>query len=250
MITAPQIALTAIGLAPEGSRTCAADGAGVPCSVCGAPIHAGDPVDPLSFPASFTNRASLAVPGGAWRCGACTAIMSRGIFQLGAANVLIHASGIYPILKREHRAWAFLEPPEPPFAICLQDAKQQHVVWRAPVTLSRDFLMLRLGEKVFRLRRQHLLDAREEAIRLNSLRTAPGRPPNAIADSPFFIHWKMQNTSSGRFKSWFWDLVQQGKVQLSDVPALCSLTGPEIWALNAVLSDTVQRPTPIPHNEF
>lgn len=255
MILSPSlIAIRALGLEPSGTMICEAE-AGERCAVCGDTLRKGEPIDTLDLPPSFTNHSSLAIPGGHYRCGACTTVMTNGAnFQMGLSTCIASASeGYFPIMKKEHRAWAFLTPPEPPFIITIQNAQQQHTVWRAPVSTSRDILMVRLGEQVLRLRRQKLVAAREAAIRLDAAinaaredkpgRGRPARSPESI-ESPFFSDWKGQDAQGGQLKKAAADQIASGAISDSDIAALTTLNSGEIWALTAVLHLSPVRPEP------
>lgn len=255
MIISPSlIAIRALKLEPVGTMTCDAE-AGERCAVCGDTLRKGDPIDFLDLPPSFTNHSSLAIPGGEYRCGACTTVMTNSAnFQMGLSTCIASASdGYFPIMKKEHRAWAFLTPPEPPFIIAIQNAQQQHTIWRAPVSISRDILMVRLGEQVLRLRRQKLIAAREAAMRLDaainaaaSSKTGRGRPaksPESI-ESPFYSDWKGQDARGGQFKRAAAAQIEAGAISDADINALTTLNSGEVWALTAVLHLSPARPAP------
>lgn len=244
-ITASQLTVRAAGIKPLGDRLAGPEHTGYRCAVCGAQIEAGEPFESLSLPRTFTNHASLAIPKGDWRCGACSAIMGNSEFQMGASTILVCSEGIFPIVRKEHRAWAFLTPPEPPFVIAIQNAKQQHVIWRAPVTLSKDLITLRLGEQIFRLRRQKLLECVEVAKRLDAVRRTAGRPMKDVIESPFVNDWKFQSANGGQLKGWVWKLKEGQEIDQTDFAALTELNGGEAWALTAFLSTVITKPEPI-----
>lgn len=248
LISPSQLAIEAAGLLPEGADICDGRHVGQCCAVCGVALVPGDPVDALSLPASFTNQSSLAYPGGKWRCGACTAVMTRSVFQMGASTVLVSRDGIFPIVRKEHRAWAFMTPPSGPFAIAIQNAQQQHVLWRAPVSLSPELIMLRVGEQVMKIRHSILMAARGEAIAIDELNRSKGRPVKGGVENPFVNDWKLQSATGGRFKQWLLKMIEEGVVSQGQFPSLFQLNGAEAWALTAVLSDTVTKPDSIAAN--
>ncbi len=245
LITASQLTVRAAGMSPVGTLKASAEHAGHRCAVCGAALVPGEPIDRLDLPRTFTNHYALAIPKGDWRCGACNAIMGNADFQMGASTILVCDEGVFPIVRKEHRAWAFLTPPKPPFVIAVQNAKQQHVIWRSPVTLSKDLLMVRLGEQIFRLRRQKLLACIDVAKRLDEARVTPGRPVKDAIENPFVNDWKFQSSDSGKLKGWVWKLLAEEKIDPGDFAELTSLNGGEAWALTAFLSATATRPDPL-----
>lgn len=244
-ITASHLTIQAAGIKAIGAVLAGPDHVGQRCAVCGADINPGDPIDKLDLPRTFTNQSSLAIPNGKWRCGACNAIMGNSEFQMGASTILVCSDGVFPIVRKEHRAWAFLTPPEPPFVIAIQNAKQQHVIWRAPVSLSKDLIMVRLGEQIFRLRRQKLLNCVEIAKRIDAARITPGRPVKDAIENPFVNDWKFQSAEGGRLKSWVWKLQAEQKIAPEDFVELTTLNGGEAWALTAFLSATITKPDPL-----
>lgn len=236
-LSATELVLAATGLKPEGSDVCDERHTGMSCAVCGVSLRAGDPVDDLVLPPSFTNHNALAHPGNPWRCGACTAVMTRSIFQMGASSVLICRDGIFPIMKKEHRAWALQTPPDTPFALCVQNAKQQHVVWRTPVTLSKEQILIRVGEQVVRLRRSLLLKAADEARYLAQLKSEKGRPVKDAIESPFVADWKFQSSDGGRLKRFVYKLLEQEQITTDNISSLLQLNAGEAWALGAFLHE-------------
>lgn len=238
------LAIKALGLRPEGTLTCTEEHATESCAVCGAKLVTGEPIDTLALPPSFTNQSSLADSGGKWRCGACTAVMVRSVFQMGMSTILITGDGVFPIVRKEHRSWLFLTPPEPPFAIAIQNAQQQHVLWRAPVSLSKDLLMIRVGERLVRIRRPHLLAARDAAQHLHSIRKTAGRPVKDGVENPFINEWKMLSQSGGQLKGWAMKLIQDQEKPLpaEHMSRLLSLNAGEAWALTAALFEHPVKP--------
>jgi len=248
MIESPShLAVAGLGLKPEGTMPCPENEI---CAVCGAPIAAGEICDEMVLPPSFTNHSSLAYMNNKYRCGACTAVMTRGDFQMGLATAIFSEDGYYSIMKGENRAWFLLNPPEPPFAVCVQNARMQHIVWRAPVSLSKEVILIRVGEQVVRIRRKYLMDAREVAILLNEKRAESeqkrgGRPTAAKLESPFVNDWKFQSASGGNWKGWVLKLLEEGAITEEEFRPLTVLNGAEAWALNAVLHDAPVKPEPL-----
>lgn len=255
MILSPSsLALSALGLSPSGAL-CNTAGEGLACAICGTAISTNDIYDVLDLPTSFTNKNSIASPGGKHICGACNTVMSAGEFQMRLATGLFCKDGFFPIMRKEHRAWAFLTPPEPPFSVTIQTAKQQHVVWRAPVTLSRNLILVRIGEQIVRLRRPMLIAAREAVLRMSEARqrAATGAKtkkseksaPVESVESPFVTDWKFQSSAGGVLKLWAETLINEGGVSNPDRETISLLNAGEIWALQAVLHLKPVKPAPL-----
>lgn len=257
LISPSAIALEALGLPPTGDLIGDAD-TYLACAMCGTGIGPGDVHGVLDLPASFTNQLAMAIPGGKHICGACRTVMTNNAFQMKFATALVSRDGYFPIMRKEHRAWAFLTPPKPPFFVTIQNAQQQHVVWRAPVSLSQDLILVRVGEQIVRLRRPKLIEAREVALRLQAERDrlvdAAKKPkkdssaPKAGAESvesPFVADWKFQSASGGTLKHWARVLIDAGVVPDADRAVLTSLNAGEVWALQAALHLNPTQPSPL-----
>lgn len=245
--SACELILAATGLAPEGSDICDERHLGQDCSVCGAPLVLGQPVDALDLPNTFTNHSALAHPGGKWRCGACTVVMSRVDFQRSASSVLITQDGIYPMMQKAHRAWALQTPPETAFALCIQNAKQQHIVWRTPLTINAQQTLVRIGDQVIRIRREVLRQAAAQAGLLASLKSEKGRPIKNGIESPFEGDLKLQSGRGGMLKPFVYKLLEQGVVKPEDIDALLKAGAGEAWALDAYMYEEPVEPESIAH---
>ncbi|MFG1187906.1 type IV CRISPR-associated protein Csf1 [Xanthobacter aminoxidans] len=155
MIYPSDIALAGGGLSAVGSPW---NDASV-CACCGKPIAAGDLAVPSPFGPTFTDDLSLAARSGVV-CGACAVLLGAGALKL-FQKAVVTRDGIFPLAKDAHRAWLFLTPPEPPFVAVVSTTMQQHLIWRTPVTVSKDLLIVRLGQRIMRIRRPVLLAAIE-----------------------------------------------------------------------------------------
>ena len=246
LISPSALAVSALGLEPSGSKT--SDGTEkLSCAMCGVPIGKGMRYDLLELAPSFTNKLSMAIPGGTHICGDCKTVLANGEFLQAFATVLVSKDGVFSVMRKENRAAAFLEPPEPPFFISIQNAQQQHMIWRAPVSLSRDLILVRVGEQILRLRRQKLKQAREIVFRLDALRQeiamagqskASKKAVQEYAESLFLSDagtWKYTSTKIGVKASWYTKLVEAGVVTTAEQNLLSSLNPGEAWALQAVL---------------
>ena len=247
IISPSAIALQALNLAPQGDHVAHKEDS-IRCAMCGTFVNPGETYSFLMLKESFTNQLAMAIPGGTHVCGACHVVMNTGAFQMSLATAVVSASGYFPIMKKENRAWAFLDPPEPPFFITVQNAQQQHVVWRAPVSLSKDLILVRVGEQILRLRRPQLIKARDIVFRLNEYRRNAARTGNKekktpdFAESPLVAEWKYQSVDGGTVKAWYSNsnpekpgLLEIGAVTLAEHAHLMSLNAGEVWALQAVL---------------
>lgn len=253
MISPSSLAVAALGLQCQVALI-AGENSRIRCAMCGVTVTTGAPYDDLVLTDSFTNKLDMAIAGGKHVCGDCHAVMRSPDFQMSWATALVCRNGIYPVMRKENRAWAFLTPPEPPFYISIQTAKSQHVAWRAPVTMDANMIMVRVGEQIFRLRRPLLMQAREIGLRIDDFRAkvlaSDGKQKkeakiNEAAESPIVSDWKMQSTGGGIQKSWYRTLVSEGVVTANEHRVISTLNPGETWALQAVLHRSPIKPDPI-----
>ncbi|CAJ4330419.1 CRISPR type AFERR-associated protein Csf1 [Burkholderia pseudomallei] len=243
LISPSKIATQAVRLEPQGTLKVDHDTA---CAVCGVPIVAGEWVDEFSPPDSFSNWPSLAYPRNSYRCSHCTTVMTRDEFLQKASTAIFTAEGAFPIMRKEHRAWAFLHSHRSPFVVAIQNARSQHTVWRAPVSMPGELFFVRVGDQVLRIRRPTLAAARDLAVRLHEVeqRLSPpvrGRPSDGVSN-PFVSDWKYQGVGCGALKSSVERVAREAGISLEP---LLSLSSAEAWALGAVLHPAPDRPEPL-----
>lgn len=168
------LAVSALGIEPEG----------VPwpreatrCACCGKPVLPGDLAvrDKDRFGQQFTDGPSLACKGSGAVCGSCSAVMNAKPLR-ALQHAVVTAKAAYPIRKDVHRSWFLLTPPEPPYVVVVSDTKQAHLVWRTPVTMDNNLVVVRLGARLLRIRRwvldQALRDCQLVADAVNAARVA------------------------------------------------------------------------------
>lgn len=135
------------------------------CRFCGITVSKGDAVSTDPLPETFNDRLSLALAGSPFVCRHCMPLTTKkGLNAIGGFAFSLTA--LYPFRKFAERAALLLEPPEPPFAFCFSTAKKpQHVIWRTPVSHSRDLFFIRAGHAVFTIRRQLVKETVEQCAR-------------------------------------------------------------------------------------
>jgi CRISPR type IV-associated protein Csf1 len=150
--------------------------------------------------------------------------------------------GVLPFRKWGDIAKALENPAEPPFVAAYATANNQHMAWRAPVSLSRDIFYVRVGLRDLRVRRPFTLRAVEAAVAIGEfMGVAPTKSslphPYATLSSDLkdhgHAHLRVSATSKGR-----------GRVLLDDAREalpeefyyLDNLTLGETWAMRFLLS--------------
>lgn len=156
MSTAPSLALRAFGLSPKG------DPAKTPsyCCQCGILVEQNQLCAPFRPSGSYTDHDIVLRDDPTHLCGACAALSAKPII-LAMGGAVISAAGAFPLFQLVHRAWFLATPPEPPFVAMVATAKQQHLVWRTPITRSKDYIQLRVGARMMPIRRGLAMTALE-----------------------------------------------------------------------------------------
>lgn len=248
MISPSRMAIRAMGLAEGGSESMP-DGPPGMCSYCGAPILPGERCEQMQPKHTFTNHLAMARPGGLLTCGACVTILNNNAFLGTLGTSCITETALYPLAKSAHRASILLDPPPPPFAIVIQASRQQHAIWRAPVTLSRDMILVLHGDTLMRIRRPVLLAARQACLDIHEREVMPGikgRDKAAVvkAETPFLIDGKREFLRAGAPRRWYDRLRLLGRIRPEEAALLSSLTPGEAWAMHCVLTPA-ERPAPL-----
>lgn len=155
MLSAARIATQALGLTPLGKPWTGASGE-LTCSLECRPIEHGEPVIDWKAGANFMDDAKIARTG--LISGWVAPLLTKKVMSSTQA-ALFCAEGAFKLGRDVWRAWAFLTPPKPPYVMVLGDSKMQHLIWRAPVTLSNDLVRFQLGARSMMVRRRRLIDA-------------------------------------------------------------------------------------------
>lgn len=140
------------------------------CTYCGRPIKAGEPSHSVALNEYFSATRDLAAFSGV-SCPACARLMGKSeMFRV--LRSVITEDGIYPLTKHSARAWLFFTPPKPPFVAVLASSTLQHLVWRTPVTLSRELIVVRHGNRLHQIRPALLRRASDAIARLREINPA------------------------------------------------------------------------------
>lgn len=129
------------------------------CVLCGHRYDAGELQLPFRADASYTDWRDMLQTEG-YICAACNAFRRKNVMER-TQRVLVTQEGVFSFGKTEHRQAVFLNPPEPPFAIAISDAKLQHLLWRTRWTLDKRMILVRLGMRELTVDTDKLKAARE-----------------------------------------------------------------------------------------
>jgi len=217
-ISPSALAVQALGMQPQGVPS---PREGI-CAMCAAPIAVGDLFVRTEYGQNFTDDASLAARGSGMLCGHCATAKTVGSMRLMQKAVFTR-EGAYPLAKDIHRAWFLLTPPEPPFVAVVSNSMQQHLVWRTPVSWSKDLFHVRFGGHLFKIRRPVLLEALDACAKfMSSQPENAGKTGDAIRKHPYVLLSRdAEELTHGVLRS-----------DLGPTPAILHrLTPGEVWAL-------------------
>lgn len=201
------------------------------CCMCALNIKKGDLYTKADFGSSFMDGPSLASKSGCV-CGYCSAAKQVDVLRY-MQKAVFTPTGAYSLAKDVHRAWFLLTPPEPPFVAVVSDTMIQHLIWRTPINYSKDVFVVRLGQRLLKIRRPVLIKAVEESASFmenESVNTKLAQPMK----HPFAsLSREVDGLSHGQIRNEFTGRVPK---------ILLTLTPGELWAMATL----AKRDTPTP----
>lgn len=130
------------------------------CVMCAAPLAAGAAANVLTkhtFDAAFNNRLDLRALTGKFVCGHCEALWTKDWLQK-YSKTFATTDGVFKFASNDQQAAFLLNPPEPPFAAIFSTRQQQHMIWRTPVSLSREIYTVRVDGDLLTIRQAMLME--------------------------------------------------------------------------------------------
>lgn len=248
IVYSSDIAVTALKLKLDGVPWTKQD---TQCACCGKPIATGDMAvrDKDRFGQKFTDGPSLAARGSGAVCGACSSIMNAAPMR-ATQHAVITTEGAYSIRKDIHRAWFLLTPPNPPYVAVVSDTKLAHLIWKTPPTLDNNLVIVRLGQRLMRIRRPVLMQAIKDcqlaADALNAMvaEKKRGRPAESLRHPFVYLGRELDDPRHGVIRS---DLERSplaapGTPEGEALRRLRQLTTGELWALSTLSKRQVEVP--------
>lgn len=244
MISPTQLLIAYMGIPPMGKAVADHDGR---CVMCGGHYTVGDRCDPWEPTPTFTDFADLQNPSGTHVCGACLAVNARGKdFMQTYTKSIVCRGGVFGFFSNDAVAHWLTNPPEPPYLAFISTQQIGHIVWKAPVNLSRERMTVRYNDKTLTIRRAHLLEAVEAAKALSEAKIADeiakeaegkgkkrGRP--ASFRSPVTLDRELKNPESGTLASWVDSIAAGDPALMRAALTLRSATVGELWGLTHLL---------------
>lgn len=222
------------GLTPEGFPSKIQ----TTCVFCGDSIAVGDRCSRFRPSQTFMNATDLCARETARDilCGYCVHLTNKTVMHK-TQNSCITREHILPFHKLIHKKWLLLHPPEPPFVVLQSDAKLAHLIWRTPITLSKDMWYVRLGKQQL-IVRMPLVHTALESFQSVADRFATSHPKTKKGDtqprllSPFSsLGYELNNLD-------FWRIRSDVRSCLSsdDFELIHKLRPGEYWALAILCS--------------
>ena len=130
------------------------------CDLCCAPYRPGDGVVVWTAPEqSFTDYADLPESLTGNICSWCARAMDASVLRKFGAFLATRDS-VVSIASDAARVWLLENTPQPPFVVAVGTTTSQHLVWRTPITYSRNLWTVRVGRQLVTVDRDLVLEAR------------------------------------------------------------------------------------------
>lgn len=239
-----QIYLAAANLEPTGSELVPAD---TFCTMCAAPIAAGERANKVvraTFGDAFNNKLDLRAMSGTHVCGACQTLWSKDWLQKYSKSYAC-ADGVFKLASNEDQAAFLLNPPEPPFVAILSTRQQQHMIWRTPVSMSRELFFVRLDGDILQIRRKVLMDALaawKHAVEVMAT-TIPDGSKRPLKGAPAWIDRQLESSATGMLREDVEALLRQVGDEWA-IEKINALSMGEWWAMNIITRFDPQSPPP------
>lgn len=233
MILATDMVASALKLTPEKNLP-RWSGEPTSCSLCTHPIVTGEQYSPFKPATFFANTRHLGSFSQVtcWRC----VPLQQKPFLDGLTRCVITEDAIYDISKDSAKAWLFLTPPNPPFAVVVLAASNAtHQVWRAPVTFDNRRIAICNGDRLFQIRPDKLQAVVDITDRINE-----GRD-NFIY--PLITDRDYEMRALGRINPQALDLLKPEEVAL-----IRGLSAGERWALAFIIHPKMPKPVAPPNS--
>ncbi|WP_166485912.1 type IV CRISPR-associated protein Csf1 [Rhodoferax ferrireducens] len=160
------------------------------CAMCAAQLQVGDLaklVTKDTFDKGFNNKLDIHHRGGDFVCGDCAALWSKDYLQSYSKSYAT-TKGVFKLSSNEDVQAFLLSPPSPPFVAIFNTRQQQHMIWRTPVCLSQDVMIVRVDDELIHIRRQLALDGArawrsiESCMKVIGIKGLPARLERTLCD--------------------------------------------------------------------
>ncbi|EQD52305.1 CRISPR-associated protein, Csf1 family, partial [mine drainage metagenome] len=153
--------------------------------------------------------------------------------------------GVFKFASNDQQAAMLLNPPATPFAAIFSTKQQQHMIWRTPVSLSRDFFMVRVDGDVLTIRHPILMDALRiykfaEKVMTD---TVPAGRKKSLKGPAALFDRELQSSKMGMLRPDV-DALMRETGNDAVIDQLHNLSMGEWWALNVIRHYDPAQPPP------
>lgn len=227
MISSSRLYREAAGLKPAGPLKAEKD---CRCIMCSGKIEKDDPCAPAGkdlFGSSFNNKLDIHTQGDRV-CGDCLALWSKDFLQKYSKSYATR-DGLFKLASTDDQARFVMFPPEPPFVAIFSTRQQQHMIWRTPVSYSREVYFVRVDDEVLTVRDKLFregVSAWKDLVAEMAARGKKGLPTVALSAG-------QDHSQNGVLRRDVREIALDAGMQ-AQVETLERLGMGEWWALNAV----------------
>ena len=231
MMTASELVCRQAGIEPLGS----VEQTETVCTMCGRVIHAGEHRSTFRPSSSFMNWGDLFVSTKV--CGFCVHLTNKAL-MLKTQLVCVTQTEVIPAAKLVHKKWLLLNLPEPPFVFLQTDTKLAHMIWRTPLTVSKELLFVRLGARQLLVRMALVRKATECFAGIADRFEAKAHPKKPLRHPFAFLDLELRDLQSWKIRR---DVAPM--IDAQDAGIITALNPGEYWAL-AILTSTPKAEKP------
>jgi CRISPR type IV-associated protein Csf1 len=229
-MTASELFCRQAGLSPQGVIASTVE----TCVLCGRLISPGEARSEFRPLSSFMDAPELCARDRSTKiCGYCVHLTKIAVI-LKTQRVCITSKEVIPAARLAHVKWLLLNPPEPPFVLLQNQAKLSHMIWRTPLTLSKQLWYVRMGTRQITVRLALVAKALDRFKRI--VDRIEGPKANQRLQHPFnLLDFELRNLDAWRIRR------DVGPcLDAEDRELIATLRPGEYWAL-AILT-TKQEP--------
>jgi CRISPR type IV-associated protein Csf1 len=229
-MTASELFCRQAGLNPQGAIASTAE----TCLMCGRLISPGEARSEFRPLSSFMDSPELCARERSTKiCGYCVHLTKKDV-MLKTQRVCITSKQIIPAAWLAHVKWLLVNPPEPPFVFLQSQTKLCHMIWRTPLTLSRQLWYVRMGTRQLTVRLALVVKALDRFKRI--VDRIDGLSVNQKLQHPFnLLDFELRDLTAWRIRR---DVAPY--LDAEDQGFIATLRPGEYWAL-AILA-TKQEP--------
>ncbi len=210
------------------------------CVFCGCIIKKGDSCNPWKKTTTFNDVPMLKARHSNHACEDCSVVamnlsepakVGLKLLQLGKFCIY-NKKGTHRVIHKAALAHAIINPPEPPFVFCQGTSmNSEHIIWKAPVSLSKDYFFIQLLNQTFSIDRKRVIAGSESIKKLSELMVENGlKFKNSKAPCFISTDLEIKNTSFGQFRDDLLLLAVQNKDVAMHINSLNALKLGELWA--------------------